>query len=80
MTITTFDNVELARTDSVTGTSTWKEVSTVVQSGSQPRFVLVRFTRPAPAKADEAATGLACVADVRWAPLGPASAAGGAAR
>jgi len=70
--IATLDNHELLRTDSVTGTSHWKEVASFFQAGPQTRLVLLRFVRPAPRKGDDPASGLACVSDVRWTRLATA--------
>jgi len=66
LTVTSLDHHELARTDSVTGTSHWKEVASVFQTGPQTQMVLLRFVRPAPLKKDDPGSGLACFSDVRW--------------
>ncbi len=70
------DNSEMARTDSVMGTTAWREVTTIVKTGDQARLLWLRFSRPAPAKNEDPARGLACFSDVRWIPSGSSDTGG----
>jgi hypothetical protein len=66
-----------SRTDSVTGTSSWREVMTRIESGPTSRLLQVTLMRPAAASADETGTGFVCMADLRWQKLGPVDAGTG---
>ncbi|MBI3405418.1 MAG: tetratricopeptide repeat protein [Acidobacteria bacterium] len=72
--ITTPENNQPAtRTDSVTGTSHWREVIARFDTSAQANLAYIRLIRPAPAKDDEPASGMVCLADIRWRKLGSLS-------
>lgn len=58
------------QTDSVAGTSHWKEVLARMQTGAQANLAYLQLARPAPAKDEEPGSGLVCMADVRWQKIG----------
>lgn len=64
-----------ARTDAITGTGGWRDVVISVESGPETQLLRLDLVRPAPPVAEEAASGMVCIAGLRWAELGPAKAA-----
>lgn len=57
-------------TDTVAGTSHWREMISRIETGSEEKLVHIRLVRPAPGKDEEHVSGLVCLADVRWQKLG----------
>lgn len=71
----------ISRSDSVTGTSAWKNVVLQVETGAAPGLLRVSLRRPATGSGEEPATGLMCVANLKWELLGSkATGAGGGAQ
>jgi len=60
------------RTDAVTGTGGWRDVMVSVETGPETRVLRLDLVRPAPPVAEEAASGMVCMAGLRWTELGPA--------
>lgn len=56
----------MAQSDSVSGTSAWKNVALQVQSGSAPSLLRLALRRPATGAGEEPATGLMCMANLKW--------------
>lgn len=71
LSVTTPDHKVLAKTNSVSGTNHWKEVAVHWATGPDTNLVFLTLQRPGVLPKAEAASGLACVADVRWSRLGP---------
>ncbi|GEM_PF-5515231 len=61
-----------SRSDSVTGTSNWREILVRVETGAASRLAQLALVRPGTAPGEEPASGLVCVADLKWQKLGPA--------
>lgn len=72
LSVITNDQKVLAKTVAVTGTSHWKEVAVNWVTGPETNLVFLLLSRPGVALKTEPASGMACVADVRWSKLGPA--------
>jgi hypothetical protein len=66
---------EVMHSDSVTGTSAWKAIAMPIQTGTESRLLRVGLRRPAPGSGEEPATGLVCVADLKWELLGASKSA-----
>lgn len=61
-----------ARSDSVTGTSNWKEILVRLETGASSKLAQLTLVRPGAAPGEEPASGMVCVADLKWQKLGPA--------
>lgn len=65
-----FGSKQVTRSDSVTGTSAWKNVAMPIATGAETRLLRVALRRPAPGSGEEPAIGLTCMAGLKWESLG----------
>ena len=70
ITLATAENQVVAQTAPITGSNQWTEVAANVVTDAKTTLLHLRLVRPAPPKNEDPASGLACVADVRWTQLG----------